>query len=223
MKKMLPLTAVAAFTAAAIPNTQAATLMLTQGSVGRAIDNSGGSGNGSGNTTGSTMQAGAYNTGVDLVGVVSFQMSGLTAAEALTDITSASFSSAFNVNALNDTTEFGVTVKVIRTNSASNILASDFQTIDTTIMTDFDADATANGTSSLDATAELALGDWLKNNWSEDEYVFIGLAADNTTMSGSNNLYNYSNASLVVNTIPEPSSTALLGLGGLALLMRRRK
>lgn len=41
--------------------------------------------------------------------------------------------------------------------------------------------------------------------------------------SGATVTNNYDNFSISVDTVPEPSSTALLGLGGLALILRRRK
>ncbi|MGJ8655808.1 MAG: PEP-CTERM sorting domain-containing protein [Akkermansiaceae bacterium] len=54
-----------------------------------------------------------------------------------------------------------------------------------------------------------------------DDFVALTFAQQNApsgTEFGSADLDN-----LTVNTVPEPSSTALLGLGGLALIMRRRK
>lgn len=208
---------------AAIPAAQAATTSLTLGTQGRAIDNDGSApdkGNGLGNSyNGGGAQAGAYNSGVDLVAVFSFQMSGVVPAEIL----SADFSSSLNVNALSDTSAFGLTASVIRTNAASGGLASDFQAAGTVLMTDFDGDATTDGIASLDASGQTILANWLQTNWVEDEWVFISLKPDNTNMFGSNNLYNFSDSTLVVTTVPEPSSAALLGLGGIALLMRRRK
>ena len=45
----------------------------------------------------------------------------------------------------------------------------------------------------------------------------------NAGNNGVNLLSNITQASIEVTTVPEPSSAALLGLGGLALIMRRRK
>ncbi len=44
---------------------------------------------------------------------------------------------------------------------------------------------------------------------------------DEHTSPAGDNTVNYSN--IVVDAVPEPSTTALLGLGGLALILRRRK
>lgn len=54
-----------------------------------------------------------------------------------------------------------------------------------------------------------------------DDFIALTFAQQNAsggTVFGSADIDN-----LTVNTIPEPSSTALLGLGGLALILRRRK
>lgn len=44
-----------------------------------------------------------------------------------------------------------------------------------------------------------------------------------SSVSGTDNAVVFDNARLTTTAVPEPSSTALLGLGGLALIMRRRK
>ncbi|MBK1830205.1 PEP-CTERM sorting domain-containing protein [Verrucomicrobiaceae bacterium R5-34] len=216
----------AILTACAIPSVSAATTIINATLEGRAIDNTnvtgGVKGNGSGNAFNSgAAQAGAYNSGVDLVGVISFQMTGVDP----TDIVSADFSSLQNTVNLSDTSLFSISANVIRIDASSAGQNSDFEAAPlTTLMTGFDGNATTDTTASLDAAGQIILGDWLKSNWVEGEYVFIQLKADNTDMqTGSNNLYNYSNSTLTITTVPEPSSAALLGLGGLALIMRRRK
>ena len=58
-------------------------------------------------------------------------------------------------------------------------------------------------------------------------HTFLGVSPDNTGQivfavtqpSGSNGAVN----GILINAVPEPSTTALLGLGGLALILRRRK
>jgi hypothetical protein len=54
----------------------------------------------------------------------------------------------------------------------------------------------------------------------EDEVLWIDLGANPNLNNGS---AGYDNIRLVAVTVPEPSTTALLGLGGLALILRRRK
>lgn len=53
----------------------------------------------------------------------------------------------------------------------------------------------------------------------QDEFGTDRLNAIQLTSDGGNPVSQY----VVITTIPEPSSTALLGLGGLALILRRRK
>jgi hypothetical protein len=55
-------------------------------------------------------------------------------------------------------------------------------------------------------------------------HTFLDVSPDNTgqivlSLDASNPAFN----GLLINAVPEPSSTALLGLGGLALILRRRK
>jgi len=60
------------------------------------------------------------------------------------------------------------------------------------------------------------------------EDTFFGFVApDNESITNvfidSNNFTSYDDIGFIVTPVPEPSSTALLGLGGLALIMRRRR
>ncbi|MEZ7956382.1 MAG: PEP-CTERM sorting domain-containing protein [Rubritalea sp.] len=51
--------------------------------------------------------------------------------------------------------------------------------------------------------------------------LFTGTAGDN--LDGSVDAHRFGLNGLQINQVPEPSTTALLGLGGLALILRRRK
>ena len=42
-------------------------------------------------------------------------------------------------------------------------------------------------------------------------------------MSGGNNKFGLDELEVFTGVVPEPSSTALLGLGGLALMLRRKR
>ncbi|MEZ7957082.1 MAG: PEP-CTERM sorting domain-containing protein [Rubritalea sp.] len=50
------------------------------------------------------------------------------------------------------------------------------------------------------------------------DYYLIQFAQEEDGLAGTTSIDNFS-----ITAVPEPSSTALLGLGGLALIMRRRK
>ncbi|MFC4992544.1 PEP-CTERM sorting domain-containing protein [Rubritalea tangerina] len=52
---------------------------------------------------------------------------------------------------------------------------------------------------------------------------FTGLTGSNQTLSVSNRESNVGITGFQIVAVPEPSATALIGLGGLALIMRRRK
>jgi hypothetical protein len=62
------------------------------------------------------------------------------------------------------------------------------------------------------------IGNWTANG-SGEITLFLGEGAVNTVLNGSRTMLD----GLVVTPVPEPSALALLGLGGLALLIRRRK
>ena len=51
--------------------------------------------------------------------------------------------------------------------------------------------------------------------------LFTGTAGD--LLDGSVDAHRFGLNGLQINQVPEPSTTALLGLGGLALILRRRK
>ncbi|BDS06645.1 hypothetical protein NT6N_16850 [Oceaniferula spumae] len=223
-KYTLNLAGAAVIAAAGFSSVEAATIIsLPLGVQGRAIDNApSGSptGDGSGDAfNGGAAQAGAYGSGVDLVAVFSFQMTGLNPA----DILSADFITTQDNTNFSDGTTFDLTANIVRASSTSTGLASDFQTVDTVLMNNFENGHVA-GSVSLDPSGENTLANWLQTNWVEDDWVFISLSTGvNMEPGGTNNLHNYSGSQLLVDTVPEPSSTALLGLGGIALLMRRRK
>ncbi len=75
-----------------------------------------------------------------------------------------------------------------------------------------------SGSQGWDNAAFQAVATQFSTGGSFDGNVVITLS--NTSPAGDNTV-NYSN--IVVDAVPEPSTTALLGLGGLALILRRRK
>ena len=97
------------------------------------------------------------------------------------------------------------------------------------IMADFVTTTDVVGSYSLDATGEANLLTYMQDNWVEGSYVFLSLKADpvQTSFPIANNNYRFGGSSTSTAQIqlaaPEPSSTALLGLGGLALALRRRR
>ena len=72
-------------------------------------------------------------------------------------------------------------------------------------------------TGSGSAFLEINLKDYLVNDVADYEYLMLGFAANVTDV---NNISTISNMTLAV---PEPSSTALLGLGLSSLLLRRKR
>ena len=91
---------------------------------------------------------------------------------------------------------------------------------------------TAAGTLLWEAKASTAIsgyyyytGSWASDigNWTADGSgtitLFMGEGAVNTVLNGARTMMD----GVVVTLVPEPSTLALLGLGGLALLIRRRK
>lgn len=99
------------------------------------------------------------------------------------------------------------------------------------------ADGTTAGNYSLDSTGQANLLNYFKNNWVENDYVFLTLKSDqadfimgedanaNYIFGGSSNDEGAgTDARLTLTSVPEPTSTALFGLGlGLSVLLRRRR
>ena len=58
-----------------------------------------------------------------------------------------------------------------------------------------------------------------------DKFTIAGLGAEGVgwTLDITNNAPGTGRDSIVLTVLPEPSSTALLGLGGLALMLRRKR
>ena len=80
-----------------------------------------------------------------------------------------------------------------------------------------DAGEAVSFTGSGSAFLEINLKDYAVNDIADYEYLMLGFAAN---VGNVNNISTISNMTLAV---PEPSSAALLGLGGLALMLRRKR
>jgi hypothetical protein len=70
---------------------------------------------------------------------------------------------------------FSTVAHVIRSSADPTILASDYETSAQPLMSDFSESSDDVGTVSLDAAGQSILGSWLRNNWVDGEYVFIGI------------------------------------------------
>ncbi|MEZ7957070.1 MAG: PEP-CTERM sorting domain-containing protein [Rubritalea sp.] len=159
----------------------------------------------------------------DMVSIWAFQMTGTASGTNITD-------ADFSVTQTGGGGNLAADAYVIRTAGASTILVSDYQTNAQLLMSNFNSSGA--GAQSLDAGGMTNLISYLQTNWVENDYVFIGIKNQSTptglTFVGddSNNFDFYTagdNGGTLTLVVPEPSSTALLGLGGLALILRRRK
>ena len=133
-----------------------------------------------------------------------------------------------NLDVIGGSPSFNVDVYANRVNADGTILKSDYEN-GTLIMADFVTTTDVVGSYSLDATGEANLLTYMQDNWVEGSYVFLSLKADpvQTSFPIANNNYRFGGSSTSTAQIqlaaPEPSSTALLGLGGLALMLRRKR
>ena len=76
-----------------------------------------------------------------------------------------------------------------------------------------------------DATTESETGVAGQTNWlgfHKDGEIITSIQLDDNNQATTFTWANYDDVSLVF-SVPEPSSTALLGLGGLALVLRRKR
>ena len=136
--------------------------------------------------------------------VWSFQMTGLSDMEQLT---CADFS-VEQTNLGGSSYSYDIQAHIIRTSPSSQILISDYESSDSLLTSNFDDDRTI-GMKSLDSAGKSLLKEYLKNNWKEGEYIFIGLKTDPLTIdtypNGSNDFYWYNpNAKLTLGVIPLP-------------------
>jgi hypothetical protein len=165
------------------------------------------------------------SNGFDMHAGFVFQMTGaangyLEAADFSVSATGGQGQSAYNID-----------LYVNRTSSSSTFNTSDYQVFDQLIMEDFWVVDDGFGNFSLDATGQANLLSYLQTNWVEDDYVFFTLKLDTAPSfiagedANANTIFGdtTNNDSLLTITVPEPSSTALLGLGGLALMLRRKR
>ncbi len=166
-----------------------------------------------------TILAGSYyGAGPGVAAVFAFQLPTLVAGE--------SFSAAsldLNLTGISGTPTFNGDLVGIRSNSSNAVLGSDYSG-GTLLHDDYVTTASTAGSQVSDDFAA-----WL-NTQTAGEFVFIRVEADIDVSGGVGSFtgYNFTTANsgtptLNVTIVPEPSSTALLGLGGLALILRRRK
>lgn len=219
--KTLILASIAAlFFSATTANAQIVDIM--QNNNGRTLDNNPSNGLGNSINNASPL-VGSFGNNNDTRGVWVFEMTGIVNPA---DITTADFSVT---NGVAGTPTFDVSAHVIRTASTSGLVASDHQTSAQLLSPTFLTGGTT-GSQSLDAAGETTLGDWLRANWVEGDFVFIGLRAATNAgdlAANSNNLYNFNDGdgllSVTVAAVPEPSSMAFMSLSGLLLVLRRRR
>lgn len=140
--------------------------------------------------------------------------------------TFSSASISLELLSISGTPTFNGDIVGIRSNAADTVLGADWAATGTMLHDDFYTSGSSAGASTSNDFAA-----WL-NTQNDGEYVFIKLDAEGTGGVGSFTGYNVKSANhasatnlptLNYTVVPEPSSAALLGLGGLALLKRRRR
>ncbi len=137
--------------------------------------------NGTGNVAeADVLDAGKYSTSQGH-SVFVFQMTGVVDPS---KITSADFSVTL-ISTAGTPTDFNIDAYAIRKAATPTILASDYETTAQLLMADFGGDNTTVGKRSLDATGQDTFATWLRNNWVDGEYLFIGLKTDPLTLGGS--------------------------------------
>ena len=113
-------------------------------------------------------------------------------------------------------TAFNLDLHAVRIGSEA-FVASDYEDSDSLILEDFWTPADGVGARTADITSYLQ-----GSSWSSSDFLIVGLKTDPLTVTGTAIKWvSFNSAQLAV--VPEPSSTALLGLGGLALALRRRR
>ena len=206
----------------------AATIAIDDANTARIVSDAQ-DGSGSSATT-HTMFVGtkANGAGWDGAGGIAFQMTGASAA----DLTAANFS--ISVVSIQGTPAYNVDVYVNRVSPSSAFLATDYE-VGTKIMDDFVTTSDGAGNYSLNGAGQTNLLNYLSTNWVEDDYVFITLKGSSLIMGqDANHNINFggsittwapggTDAQLTITAVPEPSSAALIGLGGVALILRRRR
>jgi len=176
--------------------------------------------------TGDVVQNSFLNAGnnvFDTAVVSSFEMTGFSSGA---EIGNVDFSITRKNGGAGDP---NLSLDVLRTSSSPTINTGDYEFVAAAnLMTEF-ADGAINTSYSLDASGQAALTTYLQSNWVENDYVFLRIRSgvigpapeDASYFFGGNS--SQSDAQLTLTAVPEPSSTALLGLGGLALMLRRKR
>ena len=169
------------------------------------------------------------SNGFDMHAGFVFQMTGLS----IGDLQNNAYLADFSVSATGGQGQstYNIDLYANRVSSSSTFNVNDFQNFDSLIMEDFWVVNDGFGNFSLDATGQANLLSYLQTNWVEDDYVFFTLKLDTAPSfiagedADANTIFGSApdNDSLLIITVPEPSSTALLGLGGLALMLRRKR
>ena len=169
--------------------------------------------------TGDSANAGSVLTGVSTNtregNINALWAFSLTDAIAPNVVCNAEFS--VNVNLVPSNATFNVDLHVIRIASSDAFLASDYENSSTILATDFWTPTDGTGALTFDMTSYLQ-----GSSWSSSDYLIMGVKTDPFTLNPTVNQrwLGFEALELTV-SVPEPSSTALFGLGGLALILRR--
>ena len=144
-------------------------------------------------------------------------------------VTSATFS--IDVTSFPVATAFNLDLHVVRIASTDGFLASDYENSDSLILADFWTPTSGSssdglGTFTADMTSYLQAP-----GWTSSDFLIVGLKSNPVTVTGDQIRWvvfdtfseGVSTGATLTVAVPEPSSTALIGLGGLALILRRRK
>lgn len=225
MKTKIPHIILAGLFGASTANS--ATIVMDDASSSRITSNTQ-SGSGTNLAGSGTNYVGTKSNGAGIDGHAgfAFQMTGASAS----DLLSANFSVSYT-GVQTAAPNYNVDVYVNRVSLSAAFEVADFQN-GTKLMDDFVITSDSTGNYSLDTDGQTDLFNYLSTNWVEDSYLIITLKAntDPGFIMGEDANANYqfgsfgaTDAQLTVTAVPEPSSAALLGLGGLALMLRRRK
>ena len=179
-----------------------------------------------------TARVGDDSAGNALVYIIPFQLPALTGG---TTISSISLDLYAGTKTSFSTNNFYIDILGIRVSSSSTVLTNDATPGSATLIADNVQLVNKNVTVPLDASYTLGTS-YFQNIYDTDanaagKYVFLLLRTDGTDPYVSNSYLSYSTADdatlgnrpvLNINTIPEPATVGMLGLGALVALLARR-